>query len=322
MDIKKQLTPIFIFSSIEKLKEYTNYLSILGRQANYSRQHDLVADIGDELKNLSPRTEHAGLFFEALSKVNQWTEDSPEVRKILDFLSATAPLPVRSGAVFLLGMRACRYSKFEEAKRLLSESIKLSSIDDCAPLTKVQSINAMYTILSEEGAKKESIKLLKANHPQVLILGRIIPAVLGSQLNNIAYELFLEGELYLALKYSIHACSLPGAIYNSCWFETKAEIEQKLSEKPSRSVVAIPSSFERFNQFGDSESQKSEADWRFVINKTDSDPATVFKVRKAMWDGRDDVVTISKESGLDIHTASIIFDALKEFDVLQRTGIN
>jgi hypothetical protein len=322
MNTKKPIAPIFLFSSIEKVKEHANYLSVLGRQANYSRQHDLVAQIGDKLKNLSSQTEHAGMFLEVLSKVNQWTEDNFEARKTLDLLSATAPLHVRSSAVFLLGMRAFRYGQRADAKRLLSESIKLSSIDDCAPLTRAQSINTMYLILSEEDAKKEAIELLKANHPYTLALGRVIPAVLGNQLNNIAYELCLEGNLDLAHRYSTQACAHPSAIHNPGWFETKAEIEQKLSEKPSRSFIAVPNSFEKFNERGGDNALKRDVDWRFVVRKTDSDPATIFRVRKAMWDGHSDIDSISKESGLDISTVSIISNALNEFDTLQRTRIN
>jgi hypothetical protein len=141
-------------------------------------------------------------------------------------------------------LKAYRHNEFKEAKKLFVESVNLSLIDNCAPVTRITSLNAMYSILSQEGARKESIALLEAIYPEAAIVGQMFPTLIGDVLNNWAFEKYEASELKLAYNISIQACALPVSIYHPEWHETKVEIEAKMKEQPSKDLVFIPQNFE------------------------------------------------------------------------------
>jgi hypothetical protein len=323
MTAKKQITPRFIvISSIEKITERATYLSYLARRAYTVRDYNQLAVFSESLINLSPFKD-IGEFYQALALSKQGAGDIEKARNIFCKLTESPLVQLRAASLLAMGVSEYNRKNYQEASRLFIEAGKVSISENiCAPITFVNSQNALSIIQADNGAYSESLKLLQGVEPIVRIIGCYFPAIQGEFYNNYACGFLDFGDTQTALQFNHKALQNPFVSRYPEWLATREDIKEKLNQKTSRSFVSVPSSFMGFNESEANKPEKSEADWRLVIHKTATDPATVLKVRIAMWEGCGDTESISKESGLDICTTNIIFDALKELDALQRTGIN
>lgn len=212
-------------------------LSFIGRQAYYAHDYNRLAVIGNELMNLSARSEDVGRYFHSIAEHRLGLKGFDET--VFEELANQSSAPVRAASIHALGLQALRYRKTDEALRLFLESYNLSVTNNRSSIIGIHAANSVSELFSINGSHGESLKLLRAIHPAVCEWGRVYPLLLGEQFNNVAYELFKLGELSAA-QYTINkACAMPIAKLNPEWFETKAEIEDKLREKKSPSLVAV-----------------------------------------------------------------------------------
>lgn len=236
----KEIIKRFFIRSVS-YQERVDGLTYLGRQAQFERNYPAVAAVAEALQELG---EPAGLYFEAISLSRLWqSEETGRAKKIFESLVDNAPKAIRAAALLTLANRDYRIGDTETAKRRFLQTSKLSV--DTSPLTHLFSLNALSRALSDEGAKKESFQILLSTYPAAVQLGRLFPTILGDQLNNMAYELAGHGHLHTAWEYINRACALEAAINYPVWFETRAEIEQKIKKTKHRSTITVPSNYDR-----------------------------------------------------------------------------
>jgi hypothetical protein len=210
----------------ERVNQKIQHLSYLARQAYYERDYSRVAAYGNELANLSPRSEPAGLYFQALAISRQGQNSKVEAQKLYERLAYDAPSAVQSAAMLALGLNALQSNQLDEAKELLSESYRISVINHCAPITALQTQSALSALLSQQENHQESALILNNILPAIIDLGRTFPVLLGSELNNFAYELCQLGRLQEAGIVIGRVLSSPYVVKYPEWLETAREIDE------------------------------------------------------------------------------------------------
>ena len=240
---KKTLRNLFIFSTSmeERVNQKIQHLTYEARQAYYAREYHKVAECSEELINLSPRSEFAGLYFQALAISQQGNNKNKEAQRIYERLAKDAPTSVQSAAILALGLNALQSNQLDEAKRLLTESYQISVVNHCAPITAIQTQDALSSIYSLQGDHYKSALILKNVLPDLFILGRAFPAYLGVELNNYAYELSQLGEFQAASQIITRVLSSPYARIYPEWQETAREIhEAQAKSRRNHSPVNPP----------------------------------------------------------------------------------
>lgn len=320
MDTKKSIAPILIFSSVEKIKERINFVSYLARRAYLERDHELLATTSEELLNLSPYSENIGKYFQAFVR-KQDGQTEAAIKSMAELSNASEPM-IRAGALLFLGLEERDSENLSDAVKLIRQSYEIAISQNPASLIALHCQDNLSMILSMQGAHRESLEVLKLIYPISKQMEQFFPAQMGNALNGLAYETYKNGEFAIAKWYSARACALPSSVRFPEYFETKAEIENQINQKASRSFISLSGSYEH-SQILEHETRKSGyTDWRFVIGKASTDAATILKVRKAMWDGCSDASHIAKETGLDYTISNSVFNALKELDTLRTIRVN
>jgi hypothetical protein len=223
---------LFIFSTSieERVNQKVQHLTYQARQAYYQRNYRKLAHYSEQLINLSPRSEFAGLYFQTLSISQHGTGASLETQNRYERLANDAPPAIQAAAILALGLKAIKSNQLDEAKRLLTESYRASVVNNCAPITAIQTRSALSTLYSIEGNHQTSAQLLEWLLPDLMILGKAFPAYLGVELNNYAYELSQLGEYHKATRLINSVLSSPYASAYPEWQETAQEIRQAQTE--------------------------------------------------------------------------------------------
>jgi tetratricopeptide (TPR) repeat protein len=240
---KQTLRNLFIFSTsiAERVNQKIQHLTFAARQAYYERDYHKVALCSEELINLSPRSEFAGLYFHALANSQQGNNTNQEAQRIYEMLAQDAPSSVQSAAMLALGLKALQSNQLDEAKRLLTESNKISVVNTCAPITAIQTQSALSALYSQQGDHYKSALILKKMLPDVFILGRAFPAYLGAELNNYAYELGQLRQFQAASQIISSVVSSSYANLYPEWQETACEIHEAQTKPcPNRSSISVP----------------------------------------------------------------------------------
>jgi hypothetical protein len=240
---KQILRNLFIFSTSieERVNQKIQHLTFQARQAYYNRDYCQVAACSNELMNLSPRSEFAGLYFQALSISQHGSNKSKETEQIYQKLAQDAPPAVQSAAIFALSLNAIQSNQLDDARRLLTEAYQISRVNQCAPLTALQIHAEFSTLYSVQGDHQTSALILKNVLPSIYQLGQVFPGYLISQLNNYAYELNQLGEYQKASHIMGSVLSSPYAGIYPEFKETAREIEETQAElNPNRSSVSVP----------------------------------------------------------------------------------
>jgi hypothetical protein len=225
---KQILKNFFIFSTSieEKVNQKIQHLTFQARQAYYIRDYSKVAQYSKELLNLSPRSEYAGLYFQALSISQHGSGNNQETEQAYQMLAQDAPPAVQSAAILALGLKALSSNQLDDAKKLLTESYRISVVNNCAPITAVQTKSALSNLYSLQGNHQASALILEGLLPDILILGKAFPAFSGVEFNNYAYELNQLGQFQKATQIINTALSSPYASAYPEWQETAREIEE------------------------------------------------------------------------------------------------
>ncbi len=257
---KQTLRNLFIFSTSieERVNQKIQHLTFAARQAYYERDFRQVAACSEELINLSPRSEFAGLYFQALSISQQGNNKNQEAQQIYETLAKDAPPAVQSAAILALGMNALQSNQLDEAKRLLTESYQISVINKCAPITAIQTQDALSSLYSQQEDHFQSALILKNMLPDLFSLGRVFPAYLGIELNNYAYELGQLGQFQAASHIITNVLSTPYANLYPEWQETADEI-QEAQAKSCRNHSSVPSPQQKYFNVVDIASYQREA---------------------------------------------------------------
>lgn len=240
---KQILRNLFIFSTSieERVNQKIQHLTYQARQAYYNRDYHKVAACSNELMNLSPRSEFAGQYFQALSISQHGSNKSEEAEQIYKRLAQDAPPAVQSAAIFALGLNALQSNQLDEASRLLTESYKLASASHSAPLTTLQVQVEFSTIYSLQGDHQTSALILENALPTMFQIGRLFPGYVMSQLNNYAYELNLLGDYQKASHIMGSVLASPYVSIFPEFQETAREIEETQAKlNPNRSSVSVP----------------------------------------------------------------------------------
>ncbi len=189
--------------------------------------------------------EPIGLYFEAVAIARQGkAKEKSAAIKTLEHLCEATPAAIRASSLLSLGIYEQEQGKNQEAKRLFLYAATLS--ENVAPVTHFLSLSAVSGILSQEGANRQSLDILQSIHPAVVYWGGVYPALLGEQLNNLAYELCQLGELRTSWDYINKACLLQTAVHHPEWLNTKKEIAAKRAEQKSDYLTAIPRSYGQY----------------------------------------------------------------------------
>jgi hypothetical protein len=222
------LRKLFIFSTSieERVNQTIQHLTYQARQAYYQRNYRKVAEYSEQLFNLSPRSEFAGLYFQTLSISQHGSGANQETQSRYEHLAKEAPPAIQAAAILALGLKALKSNQLDEAKRLLTESYRASVVHHCAPITAIQTKSALSTLYSLQGDHQTSALILERLLPDILILGKAFPAYLGVELNNYAYELSQLGEFRKATQLINSVLSTPYASVYPEWQETAQEIQQ------------------------------------------------------------------------------------------------
>jgi hypothetical protein len=241
---KKQiLRNLFIFSTSieERVNQKIQHLTYQARQAYYLFDFRKTAACAKELLDLSPRSEFAGLYFQALS-MSQWGNNkSQESQQIYQMLAQNAPPAVQAAAFLALSLNALQSNQFDDAEKLLSESSAIADAGHCAPITQLQIEIERATMQSLRGDQHTSIQRLENLMPAIAQLGQIFPSFPAIHLNNYAYELNLIGEHQKASHIIGKVISSPFANLSPEIQETAKEIQQAQAKlRPNRSSVSIP----------------------------------------------------------------------------------
>jgi tetratricopeptide (TPR) repeat protein len=225
----------------ERVNQKIQHLTYQARQAYYVRDYRQVTECSEELLNLSPRSEFAGLYFQALAISQQWKGTNEEPKRIYERLAQDAPPAVQSAAMLALGLNALQSTQLNEAKRLLTESYQIHVINHCAPITAIHAQSALAAFYSLQGDHDKSSAILNHLIPDIYTLGRAFPAYLGMELNNYAYELSQLGEFQKASRIISSVLSSPFASIYPEWQETAREIDEaQVKLRPDRSSVNVP----------------------------------------------------------------------------------
>jgi hypothetical protein len=241
---KQILRNLFIFSTSieEKVNQKIQHLTFQARQAYYERNYCKVAQSSEKLMNLSPRSEYAGLYFQALSISQYGSGSTQETEQIYKMLAQDAPPAVQSAAMLALGLKALRSNQLDDAKRLLTESYRTCVVNNCAPITAIQTQSALSNLYSLEGDHQTSALILENLLPDIASLGKLFPAYLGSELNNYAYELSQLGEFQKATQLINSALSSSYASAYPEWQETAREIQEvQAHSRHNPALVETPS---------------------------------------------------------------------------------
>jgi tetratricopeptide (TPR) repeat protein len=240
---KKTLRNLFIFSTSieERVNQKIQHLTYQARQAYYVRDYCQVTQCSEELLNLSPRSEFAGHYFQALAISKQCSDTNKEVKQIYERLAKDAPTSVQSAAILALGLIALQSNQLDEAKRLLTEAYQISVASHYAPITALHTQSALSALYSLQGDHDRSAFTLKNMLPDVFTLGKIFPSYINIELNNYAYELSQLGEFQKASRIISSVLSSPIASIYPEWQETAREIDQAQAKlHPIRSSVTVP----------------------------------------------------------------------------------
>jgi hypothetical protein len=241
---KKQiLRNLFIFSTSieERVNQRIQHLTYQARQAYYECDYRKVAVFGEELTNLSPRSEFAGLYFQALSMSQHGSNKSIESEQIYRMLAQDAPPAVQAAAILALGLNAFQSNQFDEAQKLLTEAYQINEASHCAPITALQIQIEFSTLASVQGDSYQGVSILENLLPSITQLGHIFPSFLATQLNNYAYELNLIGEHQKASHIIGKVMASPYANISPVFQETACEIQEAQAKlNPNRSSVSIP----------------------------------------------------------------------------------
>jgi hypothetical protein len=225
---KQILRNLFIFSTSieERVNQKIQHLTFAARQAYYERDYHKVALCSEELINISPRSEFAGLYFQALAISQYGNHKDTEAQQIYERLAQDAPPAVQSAAMLALGINALQSNQIDDAKKLLTESYQISVVNNCAPITALQTQGALSALYSQQGDHYKSALIFKNMLPDVCIWGRVFPAYLGIELNNYAYELSQLGQFQAASHIISSVLSSPYTSTYPEWQETANEIQE------------------------------------------------------------------------------------------------
>jgi hypothetical protein len=240
---KQILRNLFIFSTSieERVNQKIQHLTFQARQAYYNRDYCKVTACSQQLMNLSPRSEFAGLYFQALSTSRHGSNKRKETEQVHKMLARDAPPAVQSAAILALGLKAIESNQIDEAKRLLTEAYQIAVVNHCAPLTAIQAQIEFSTICSVEGDHRQSAFILENAFPILYQLGEIFPGYLTSQLNNYAYELNQLGAHQKANHIMGSVMSSPYVDIYPEFQETAREIEEAQAKlSPNRLSVSVP----------------------------------------------------------------------------------
>jgi hypothetical protein len=225
---KKTLRNLFIFSTSmeERVNQKIQHLTYQARQAYYACDYRQVTECSEELLNLSPRSEFAGLYFQALAISQYGNNKSNEAVQIYEMLAKDAPHAIQSAAMLALGLNASRSNQLDEARRLLTEAYQMGVLNQCAPITTLHTQSALSALYSQQGEHHKSALILKNILPEVFKWGRVFPTYLGDELNNYAYELCQLSEFQAASQIISGVLSMPIAYKHPEWQETAREIHE------------------------------------------------------------------------------------------------
>jgi hypothetical protein len=240
---KQILRNLFIFSTSieERVNQKIQHLTYQARQAYYERDYCKVAACSNELMNLSPRSEFAGLYFQALSVSQHGSNKNKESKQIYKMLAQNASPAVQSAAMLALGLNAIDSNQLDDAKRLLTEAYQIGVINQCAPITTLQAQIEFSNLYSVQGDHSQSALILEKSLPAMLHIGKAFPGYLMSQLNNYAYELNQLGECQKASHIMEGVMSSPYAGIYPEFQETALEIQEAQAKlSPDRSSVSVP----------------------------------------------------------------------------------
>jgi tetratricopeptide (TPR) repeat protein len=241
---KKQiLRNLFIFSTSieERVNQRIQHLTYQARQAYYLFDFRKTADCAKELLDLSPRSEFAGLYFQALSISQYGNNKSLESEQIYKMLAQNAPPAVQSAAFLALGLNALQSNQLDDAEKLLSEAYDIGSNGNCAPITQLQVEIERSTLHSINGNHHKCVSILENLMPSIARMGQLFPSFSAIHLNNYAYELNLIGEHQKASQVIGKVLSSPYANISPEIQETAKEIQEAQAKlHPNRSSVSIP----------------------------------------------------------------------------------
>ncbi len=229
----KQQTIKNFLISLHSYRERLNGLTYLARQFSFARNYPALAVVVEELENYS---EPAGLYFESLAKMRQGETQKATAIKIFQQLSDSDNPVVQAASLIPLALDCYQRGETDSAQSLISQAIKESADQ---PITQISAKAYQSLFLSLEGNRQESLDVLRAIHPAVVHWGRVYPALLAHQYNNIAYELACDGQFDGASQIIKGVLELPIAKAYPEWQETATEIALLRAARPSRCQVAI-----------------------------------------------------------------------------------
>jgi tetratricopeptide (TPR) repeat protein len=232
---------LFMLSSYgEKVGETAKRLSYLARQAYSIRDFKKLSAFSEMLINLSPVSEDEGHLFQALAMSRQGSGDTLQAKQIFEQLANSSKTPIRAASLLALGVSEYNRKNYRESARLLIEASKVSLSENiCAPITFVNSQNALSIIQADNGAYHESLKLLQGVEPIVRNIGCYFPAMVVELYNNYACGFLDSGDTQTALHFINKALQNPFASRYPELLETNEAINSSLNNF-SRSQIFVP----------------------------------------------------------------------------------
>jgi hypothetical protein len=220
----------FIFSTsiAERINQKIQHLTFRARQAYYERNYREVATAGQELTAIESATEY-GQYFLALAESQQGKRKSNNAKKLFQHLADSPNDAVRAASMLALGLQAYRAKDYKEARCLIKHACEIADRCGKALITSTMCRTSLAAIHSDLGDYRASISLIHESLPAIYLIGQRIPAYLGMELNNYAYELNRINKPEYASQVITIALNSPYSKLYPEWSDTKSQIDAKLN---------------------------------------------------------------------------------------------
>lgn len=248
----KIVSNLLILASSQARPLHASQLVHRANQKFFERDYDSLAALARQLLEMSPQTEAAGLYYQALAICRDRDGGQLEARKIFEAL-ANHPTPTLR-ALSLAGLASDGHYHFKQPTpfswSLLTQVAQITY--DCgAYLPFFQSQSELSVHRSLSGDHHSALMYLKGIAKGMKWVKTIYPAAYGDYLNDLAYELAFTGELVAAQHYIGQVLASPFAqrfpARFPVWFETQAEINEKLQQQTrNRSTIVVPPARESY----------------------------------------------------------------------------
>ncbi len=234
---KKQIgNSLFILSSsFEKIVEKARGLNRLAALAYDHRNYKLLAQLADELKELSPLSESCGLYWQGMSLGQQGKGDKETTVKIFEDGAINSSIKLRGAHLISLSNGSILKGDLKGAEQLVKEALSISS----DVVDWIRGLSTLSLLCSLEDDHNKSLIILRAIYPFVCTVGRERPTLLLDLLNSAAYEHYSLGNVALAANLIKPVLASSIIKYYPEWEATRDEISSALLQKPSRSFVSV-----------------------------------------------------------------------------------